>query len=180
MYKITWDKATGGIQLNLHVVEDTLSVSPRPVFYEELDLLKLSDDGWSYPRCEEPIMWACNKQYFYRGELLFEVSGASIYDAPKVAYAEGVKPGKLKAVNVKSMLQKNKDPMFLLESEAIDFIRDTYLAYSAANITFEKAPANQIVEELKERQEQKSRIVIVSMLCRLRPQISLENEYFKR
>ena len=71
MYKITWDKATGGILLNLHVVEDTLSVSPRPVFYEELDLLKLSDDGWSYPHCEEPIMWACNKQYFYHGELLF-------------------------------------------------------------------------------------------------------------
>ncbi len=167
MYKITWDKATGGIQLNLHVVEDTLSVSPRPVFYEELDLLKLSDDGWSYPRCEEPIMWACNKQYFYRGELLFEVSGANIYDAPKVAYAEGVKPGKLKAVNVKSMLQKNKDPMFLLESEAIDFIRDTYLAYSAANITFEKAPANQIVEELKERQEQKTKqkMAIVKQDC---------------
>lgn len=135
MYKITWDKATGGILLNLHVVEDTLSVSPRPVFYEELDLLKLSDDGWSYPHCEEPIMWACNKQYFYHGELLFEVSGANIYDAPKVAYAEGVKPGILKAVNVKSMLQKNKDPMFLMESEAIDFIRDTYLAYSAANVT---------------------------------------------
>lgn len=43
MYKIIWDKTTGGIQLNLHVVENTLSVSPRPVFYEELDLLKLND-----------------------------------------------------------------------------------------------------------------------------------------
>ncbi len=179
MYKITWDKATGGILLNLHVVEDTLSVSPRPVFYEELDLLKLSDDGWNYPHCEEPIMWACNKQYFYHGELLFEVSGANIYDAPKVAYAEGVTPGILKAVNVKSMLQKNKDPMFLIESEAIDFIRDTYLAYSAANIAFEKAPANQIVEELKERQEQKTKrkMAIVKQDCDSFDVMPLETAY---
>lgn len=41
MYKITWDKETGGIQLNLRVAEDTLSVAPRPVFFEELDLLKM-------------------------------------------------------------------------------------------------------------------------------------------
>lgn len=167
MYKITWDKETGGIQLNLHVVEDTLSVSPRPVFFEELDLLKLSEAGWSYPHCEEPIMWACNKQYFYRGELLFEVSGANIYDAPKVTFADGVQPGKLKPVNMKAMLKKNKDPMFLIESEAIDFIRDTYLAYSAATKSFENVPANQIVEQLKERQEQKTKqkMAIVKQDC---------------
>ena len=167
MYKITWDKQTGGIQLNLRVVEDTLSVSPRPVFFEELDLLKLPDAGWSYPHCEEPIMWACNKQYFYRGELLFEVSGANIYDAPKVAFADGAQPGKLKPVNMKAMLQKNKDPMFLIESEAIDFIRDAYLAYSAATKSFERVPANQVVEQLKERQEQKTRqkMAIVKQDC---------------
>lgn len=167
MYKITWDKQTGGIQLNLHVVEDTLSVSPRPVFFEELDLLKLPNAGWSYPHCEEPIMWACNKQYFYRGELLFEVSGANIYDAPKVTFADGAQPGKLKPVNMKAMLQKNKDPMFLIESEAIDFIRDTYLAYSAATKSFERVPANQVVEQLKERQEQKTRqkMAIVKQDC---------------
>lgn len=167
MYKITWDKATGGIQLNLHVVENTLSVSPRPVFFEELDLLKLNEAGWTYPRCEEPIMWACNKQYYYRGDLLFEVSGANIYDAPTVKYAAGVTPGKLKSVNVKAMLQKNKDPLFLIESEAIDFIRDTYLAYSAATESFERVPANQIVEQLKERQEQKTKqkMAIVKQDC---------------
>lgn len=167
MYKITWDKETGGIQLNLHVVEDTLSVSPRPVFFEELDLLKLNEAGWTYPRCEEPIMWACNKQYYYRGDLLFEVSGANIYDAPTVKYAAGVTPGKLKSVNVKAMLQKNKDPLFLIESEAIDFIRDTYLAYSAATESFARVPANQIVEQLKERQEQKTKqkMAIVKQDC---------------
>ncbi len=169
MYKITWDKATGGILLNLRVVEGTLPVSPRPVFYEELDLLKLPDAGWTYPHCEEPIMWACNKQYFYRGELLFEVSGANIYDSPTVKYAANITPPpySLEPVDVKSMLQKNKDPLFLIESEAIDFIRDTYLAYSAATASFERVPANQIVEQLKERQEQKTRqkMAIVKQDC---------------
>lgn len=167
MYKITWDKATGGILLNLHVVENTLSVSPRPVFWEELDLLNLAEEGWSYPHCEEPIMWACNKQYFYRGELLFEVSGANIYDSPAVNCAEGVTPRRLKPVDVKTMLHKNKDPMFLIESEAIDFIRDTYLAYSAATSSFDRVPANQVVEQLKERQEQKThqKMAIVKQDC---------------
>lgn len=167
MYKITWDKLTGGILLNLHVVEDTLSVSPRPVFFEELDMLGIKNGGWSYPRCEEPIMWACNKQYYYRGDLFFEVSGANIYDAPTIKYAEGTVPGKLKPVDMKAMLQKNKDPMFLIESEAIDFIRDTYLAYSAATKSFDRVPANQIVEQLKERQEQKTKqkMAIVKQDC---------------
>ena len=41
MYKITWDKETGGVQLHSRIVEGTLGVSPRPVFFEELDLLGL-------------------------------------------------------------------------------------------------------------------------------------------
>ena len=35
MYKITWDKETGGVLLHSHVVEGTLGISPRPVFFEE-------------------------------------------------------------------------------------------------------------------------------------------------
>ena len=64
MYKVTWDKATRGVLLNSHNTPDSLGVMPRPVFFEELDLLKLPDFGWQYPRSEDPLMWACNKQYF--------------------------------------------------------------------------------------------------------------------
>jgi hypothetical protein len=49
MYKITWDKETGGVLLHSRIVEGTLGVSPRPVFFEELDLLKLNELGWSTP-----------------------------------------------------------------------------------------------------------------------------------
>ena len=78
MYKITWDKETGGVQLHSRIVEGTLGVSPRPVFFEELDLLGLDKSGWTYPRVEAPIMWAVNKQYWYRGVRLFDAKGAQL------------------------------------------------------------------------------------------------------
>lgn len=83
MYKISWDYETGGVLLHSHVTSNTLGITPRPVFWEELDLLKLHELGWEYPHTEEPLMWACNKQYFYRGELMFEVKGANIYEDRK-------------------------------------------------------------------------------------------------
>ncbi len=168
MYKITWDKETGGIILNLRVAADTLSVSPRPVFYEELDMLGLEQKGWSYPRCEGPLMWACNKQYFYRGQLVFEVSGANIYDAPKVTFQKGCESMTIIPVDVDTMLERNKDPMFLIESEAVDFIRDTYLAYSAATKSVERVDANKIdFEALTERLEKKNKqkMAIVKQDC---------------
>ena len=78
MYKIIWDPETGGVRMLSHFTVDTLPVSPRPVFYEELDMLKLDKLGWQYPRCQEPLLWACNKQYFYRGTFVFEVKGAKL------------------------------------------------------------------------------------------------------
>lgn len=62
MYKITWDRETGGVLLNQKVAEEALAAAPRPVFHEELDMLRLNKMGWAYPHCDEPIMWAVNKQ----------------------------------------------------------------------------------------------------------------------
>lgn len=154
--------------MNLRVAEDTLSVPPRPVFFEELDMLSLEQKGWSYPRCKEPLMWACNKQYFYRGQLVFEVSGANIYDAPTVSFQKGCEAMTLVPVDVEAMLSRNKDPMFLIESEAVDFIRDTYLAYSAATKSVERVDANKIdFEALTERLEKKNKqkMAIVKQDC---------------
>lgn len=158
MYKITWDKETGGVLLNQKVVQDALPYSPRPVFWEELDLLKLNELGWSYPHCEEPLMWAINKQYFYRGELLFEAKGANMYDAATIVVADGVQPSKLKAVNMKKMLERNKEIMFLIESEAIEFIRDIYTSYASARKSIERVAANEMdFEVLAKRMEQKTK-----------------------
>ena len=158
MYKITWDKETGGVQLHTRVVDDTLGVSPRPVFYEELDLLGLDKLGWKYPQCKEPLLWAVNKQYWYRGDLMFEAKGANIYDAATIVFQDGCEKMKIVPVNMKKMLERNREIMFVIESEAIEFIRDTYTTYAQAKKSVEKVKANQLdYEELAARMEQKTK-----------------------
>jgi len=43
---------------------DEIINPPRPVFYEELDLLGF-DRYWSYPRSREPLLWAIGRRYYY-------------------------------------------------------------------------------------------------------------------
>ena len=168
MYKITWDKETGGVQLHSRIVEGTLGISPRPVFFEELDLLGLDKLGWTYPHTKEPIMWAVNKQYWYRGVRLFDAKGANIYTKPTLEMQPGIEPMELVAVDIKKMLQRTSDLMFVLENEAIEFIRDTYLAYAKANKAYNKTDANRLdFETMAERVEKKSkqRMAVVKQDC---------------
>ena len=144
VYKITWDKETGGVLLHSRIVEGTLGISPRPVFWEELDLLKLNELGWEYPHCEEPLLWAVNKQYWYRGEFMFEAKGANLYDEAQVVFQTGKENMKLQPVNINKMLERCKDYMFLLESEAIEFIHETFIQYAGARKSIKKVAANQL------------------------------------
>ena len=144
MYKITWDKETGGVLLHSRIVEGTLGISPRPVFWEELDLLKLNELGWEYPHSEEPVLWAINKQYWYRGEMVFEAKGANLYDDATVVFQSGKEKMLLQPVNIAKMLERCKDYMFLLESEAIEFIHETFLQYAGARKSVKKVAANQL------------------------------------
>lgn len=164
MYRVTWDKETGGIRLNIKVAADTLGVSPRPVFFEELDLLGLDKMGWSYPRCEAPLLWACNKQYFYRGDLVFEAKGANLYDPAVITITPGFEKLTLEPVDLQKMIERNRDIMFLLESEAIEFIREIFVLYSNASKKFEEIKANQldfeaIAAALEKKQKRKMAIV---------------------
>lgn len=168
MFKIRWDKETGGVLLSSKVLPDTLGVSPRPVFFEELDLLKLDQLGWKYPHCKEPLMWCCNKSYFYHGELMFEAKGANVYDPATVVFQEGKEKADLKPVDVMKMLERCKNEMFLLETEAIEFIRDVYLQYTDASKKTESIPANQIdFETLAARvsKKRKQQMAIVKQDC---------------
>lgn len=168
MFKIQWDKKTGGVLLGSVVTKETLNIAPRPVFYEELNLLGLNNLGWSYPECEEPLMWACNKEYYYRGEFAFEVKGANIYEKATVVLQSGYEKLKLVPVNMKAMLEKTKEQMFLCESEAIEFIRDVYDTYTGANRLSEMYAANQMdFEVLAAKQEKrvKQKMAIVKEDC---------------
>ena len=170
MYKVEWDKQTRGVKLSALATENTLGTSPRPVFFEELDLLKMNVDfGWKYPHCEEPLMWCIQKTYYYCGEKIFDVHGANLYDSAVVTLVDDKKRGlTLKPVDVKRMLQVCNDEMFLLESEAIEFIRDTYDTYSRASELTDKYMANQVdFEILASRTEKKSKqkMAIVKQDC---------------
>ena len=168
MYKITWDKETGGVMLHRHIVEGTLGISPRPVFYEELDLLGLAEEGWVYPRCQEPLMWAVNKQYWYRGVHLFDAKGANICTKPTLEFLPGVSATTLEPVDVAAMLRKTSDLMFVLESEAIEFIRDTYTTYARVNKTYAKASANTMdFEAMAERASKRAgqKMAVVKQDC---------------
>lgn len=168
MFKVEWDKETGGVKLSSLHTKDTLSISPRPVFFEELDLLKLDELGWEYPKCEAPLLWACNKEYYYRGDFVFEAKGANIYDRATIAFQPGKEKLKLKPVDMKKMLERTKEQMFLCESEAIEFIRDTFDTYSGANRLSEKYLSNQLdFEAIADRQEkiQKQKMAIVKEDC---------------
>lgn len=159
VFKIEWDIQTGGVKLSSKITKDSLGISPRPVWFEELDILGLDKLGYVYPKVEAPLMWAINKQYYYHGELMFEVKGANIYDAPTVIFKPGIESATLEPINVKEMLRRNSDQMFLLENEAIEFIRDTYTAYAGVNRAHDAVKANQVIdfEALAEKVEKKTK-----------------------
>ena len=168
MFKIQWDNETGGIRLSALVTANTVNIPPRPVFYEELDLLGLDKLGWEYPRCEEPLLWACNKQYYYRGELAFEAKGANLYDKATIEFVSGKEKMEIVPIDMARMLERTQDQMFLCESEAIEFIRDTYDTYTRANKLTEKYAANQVdFEQLVAKIEKKTkqRMAIVKEDC---------------
>lgn len=158
MYKVTWDKDVNGVRLHSRIVEGVLGTSPRPVFYEELDLLGLDKLGWKYPHCEEPLLWAINKQYYYKGELVFEAKGANIYDAATIILQPAGEQLVLEPIDVATMLERNKDKMFLLESEAIEFIHETYEQYARARKTVQATSANTLdFEALAQNAEKKTK-----------------------
>lgn len=149
---------TGGVLLHSRIVNGTLGTSPRPVFWEELDLLKLNELGWEYPHTEEPLLWAINKQYWYQGVLMFEAKGANIYAPATIVFQPGKEKAKLKPVNVKKMIKRNAEFMFLLESEAIEFIRETFNQYAGARKSVANVAANQLdYEALAKRIETKTK-----------------------
>ena len=76
MFKVIWDKENNGVCLTMSPSSgEALNVCPRPVFWEELDFLGLHKIGWKYPHCKEPLLWACDRRYFYKGELILETVG---------------------------------------------------------------------------------------------------------
>lgn len=157
MFKIIWDAENNGVRLTMSSKGDAINVSPRPVFWEELDLLGLNKRGWIYPHVEEPLLWACDRRYFYKGEFVLEVKGGNVFDAPTVIQQEGYESLILKPVDMESLRVRNEDTMFIIEHEAMDFINQTYRRYKNIREVSKKNPdldfqklANSLEKKTKE------------------------------
>ena len=71
MYEYEWDVETGGYKLLCKAC--VFSKEPRPVYFEELDILGF-DKYWNYTKDDKyPYMWAEANSYYYRGKLFFYV-----------------------------------------------------------------------------------------------------------
>jgi len=161
MFKIIWDKENNGVLLTMRSTEDTLNVSPRPVFFEELDLLGLNK-FWKYPKAKEPLLWACDRRYFYRGELVLEAKGGNIYDDPQLIFTDAGKNLKLEPINLDELCKKNETTMFLLEHEALEFINTIYRRYrpNATQKTVNEAVDFQVLAETQEKKNKEKYTVI--------------------
>lgn len=132
MFKVVWDKENNGVRLTMAPPSgEALNVCPRPVFWEELDFLGLDRLGWTYPHCKEPLLWACDRRYFYKGEIVLETSGGDLYESHNFIFISDNYLS-LEPVNMDALKRINEDSIFLIEHEAMEFINGEYRKYKAA------------------------------------------------
>jgi phosphoadenosine phosphosulfate reductase len=127
MFKLEWDIENNGVILVTNESNGGIG-NARPVFKEELDLLGFNK-YWIYPETNQPLLWSIGRRYFYKGEFVAEAKGGNIYEAPQIIIKEAGNNLSLKPINLNKIIEKNKDALFILEQEAIDFVYSTYKKY---------------------------------------------------
>jgi len=135
MYKVTWDKSLNGILLVNSEGDSESILPPRPVFFEELDLLGFNR-FWYYPKVQDPLLWAIGRRYYYKGELVAEAKGGNIFESPEIVLTEKGQSLRLEPIYIKEVIEKNKEALFVLENEALDFIEHTYKVYKKKGYSF--------------------------------------------
>ena len=129
MYSYTWDSETGGLLLNSSPLQ--FSKEPRPVYYQELDILGF-DRFWKYAKDDSaPYMWAEANNYYYRGKLVAQTKGGAFFTAPHIIIFDDPEPGngELRFVDVDRMLIKNQEIMDGLVAETIKKVYNTYVEH---------------------------------------------------
>jgi phosphoadenosine phosphosulfate reductase len=129
VYSYKWDEATGGLLLDSAPLN--FSREPRPVYYQELDILGF-DKHWNYAKNDAyPYMWAEANTYWYRGRKVAQTRGGSLYTAPELVLLEDPEPeGKaLRFVDIDAMVEKNRELMEQLTQDAIVKVFGIYTNY---------------------------------------------------
>lgn len=107
MYKVTWDCVSNGVLLVNDANGSNVIAPPRPVFFEELDLLGFNE-FWEYPKAQEPLLWAIGRRYYYKGELVAEAKGGNIFEPPEIILIEKGQNLKLEPIDIKKVIEKIK------------------------------------------------------------------------
>ena len=129
MYQYIWDPDTNGLLLTTE--QSKFSKEPRPVYYQELDILGF-DQYWTYPKDDiAPLLWAEANNYFYKGRNVARTKGGSLYTKPEITILEDPEPEgiPLQFVDVEAMCWKNQELMETLVQETIQKIYNTYCEY---------------------------------------------------
>ena len=149
MYNIKWDAEINGILLTDDVTD---LVPPRPVFFEELDLLGFNK-YWTYPHSKNPLLWATGRRYFYKGEHVATANKGDVLNLPVLDIVEGYENLELEEINIEEVINRNKKALFVLENNVIDFIEDVCTKYSdyPFSISFSGGKDSQAVLDLVTR-----------------------------
>ena len=164
MYKVTWDRDSNSILLVDNENSSKIIAPPRPVFFEELDLLGF-DKFWDYPKDQEPLLWAIGRRYYYKGELVAEAKGGNIFEPPKIVLTEKGQNLKLEPIDISKVIEKNKEALFVLENEALDFIEHTYKVYKKKKylfaVSYSGGKDSQVVLDLVTRVVPPSDLIVI-------------------
>jgi len=189
MYKVVWDKRLNGILLKDSGDYLENITPPRPVFFEELNLLGFNN-FWDYPKSQDPLLWAIKRKYYYKGELVAEMKGGTIFDSPEIVIAEKGQNLKLEPIDINKVIKKNKEALFVLENEALDFIEHTYNVYKKKNflfvVSYSGGKDSQVVLDLLTRSVPPDDLIIIFSDTTMETSYTYENvrktkeEYEKR
>ncbi len=149
MYYVKWDSEVNSILLT--DIETNL-IPPRPVFFEELDLLGF-DKYWNYPKSNNPLLWAIGRRYFYKGILAATAKKADALNLPDLVFEEGYENLYLEEIDIEEVINRNKEALFILENDAIDFIEHICTKYSEYpfSVSFSGGKDSQAVLDLVTR-----------------------------
>lgn len=124
MYNVEWDPEINGILL----IDDEGITPPRPVFYEELDLLGF-DKNWNYPKSENPLLWAINRRYYYKGNLVAIAKKGGALKLPDIEFEGGFENLELESIDIDEVIKRNCKQLFVLENKVFDFIDEVSNKY---------------------------------------------------
>lgn len=129
MYSYEWDPETGGLLLNSSPLQ--MSKEPRPVYYQELDILGF-DKYWKYDKDDSaPYMWAEANNYIYKGRTVAKTKGGTMCTAPDLVILEQPEPNNapLQFVDINKMVDKNRHLLDQMVQFTIKRAYGQYLKY---------------------------------------------------